>query len=76
MKSTQKASAVANRKLSEVKKLVQEPEHWKIENFISIVKESSAKEDNATAGAELCKGMIDALDGATWGNTDAGTFLF
>ena len=76
MKSIQKAIAVAKRKLSEVKKLATEPEPRKIENFISIAKESSTKEDNAIAGAELCKGMVDALDADTWGSTDASTFLF
>ena len=57
-----------------MKKLATKTDHREIENSISIAKESIACGDHAAAGAELCKGAIDALEEAARSADDGCTF--
>ena len=67
-----KAEKTADKKIEEIGKLVAEPSARNIENVISIIKESSANDDQTADGAKLSKGAIDKINDNAWKNDNKG----
>ena len=57
--ASRKAENAAEKKIGEIQNLVSQPSARNIKNIISIIKESSANDDQTADAAKLCKGAIE-----------------
>ena len=74
--ASRKAENAAEKKIGEIQNLVAQPSARNIENIISIIKESSANDDQTADAAKLCKGAIEKINASLRKKDSKGTRNF